>query len=386
MSVFIAGRGAVSAFGRGRAALESGIFSGARGVRAVDRLRSLASVTSVAGEYAGDDGTDVADDHRSLVLDMARAAAEEALAEATHFPRTARSTLALVVASTKGELDGIDELESAPLAASGLGNVHRFASRLGQALEIPTPPVAISCACASGLAALSHAARMIMLGQTDHALVVGADALTPFIVRGFASLLALDPEPCRPFDRSRAGINLGDGAAALVLSRDSAMSIGFELSGWGASNDANHLTGPSRDGVGLSLAIERALHRAALAASELDYVHLHGTATSYNDATEARAISHAFGGQRTAPASGTKAQTGHTLGAAGILESVIAVAALERGVAPANVGLRETDVDPNLDLVSAPRDLRNPRHALKLSAGFGGINAAIVLTRSDRTS
>src|SRR6185503_15851456 len=181
---------------------------------------------------------------------------------------------------------------------------------------------------------------------------------------------------CRPFDRTRAGLSLGEGAGAIVLSAHERESLGVELVSSGASNDANHITGPCRDGSGLALAVQRALRRAG--SPRVDYVHLHGTGTEYNDAMECRALRSVF--PEPPAASGSKAQLGHTLGAAGVLESLVAIEALRRAHAPPNVGLRELDPELGLPLVPSARPLPHASVALKLAAGFGGINSALVFS------
>jgi 3-oxoacyl-(acyl-carrier-protein) synthase len=226
--------------------------------------------------------------------------------------------------------------------------------------------------------ALALAARRIAGGEAERVLVVGADVLGPFILAGFGGLHALDPGACRPFDRRRRGISLGDGAGAILLSAHARDSIGCTLAGHGAANDACHVTGPDREGRGLALAAGRALRQAGCSTAGIDLIHVHGTGTVANDACEALGLCRLFHGA-TAPAFGTKAQTGHTLGAAGLLETGLAIEALRRGVAPANIGLEEPGVCPDLDLVREPRRLPRARRALKVSSGFGGILAAIVI-------
>ncbi len=369
---WVLGEGAVCALGLGAAALREGVFAGRSGLRPRERLAEVAGLPPEAPP-AGEVPREVWEPARSLPLALGRLAASEALGDAP------RAGLGLIVATAKGDLAGIDPLDP---QAEGLGNPWRLATRLRAELAVDAAPLAtVSCACASGLSALALAARWLARERVERVLVVGVDGLTPFVLRGFASLLALDPEPCRPFDAARRGLTLGEGAAALLLGRerpDGADPVA--LVGWGESNDANHITGPSRDGAGLRLAARRALARAGLAPADVDYVHLHGTGTRYNDASEALALAGLFGGA-TPPASGTKAQTGHTLGAAGLLESLVAIEALRRGVAPANVGLQESDVDPALTLPRAPTPLPRARAALKVAAGFAGIDAALVFER-----
>jgi 3-oxoacyl-(acyl-carrier-protein) synthase len=367
--IFVAGRGAVSAFGPGRERLATAIFQRETSLAARRRLAAVDCLTSVAGEVSAQMLAD-AGAETELPFHLARAAAREALAEA----RADAADVAFVLATTKGDLSDVVG------GGAGLGNPHRLARRLAADLGTRGPPAAVSCACASGLSALALAGRWIRRREAERVLVVGTDALSEFILRGFSCLLALDDGPCRPFDKDRAGLSLGEAAGAILLTGREEESLGVEIAGWGESNDANHITGPSRDGTGLYLAAARALRRAGLDRGDVDYIHLHGTGTTFNDAMEGKALVRLFP-DRSPPASGTKAQTGHTLGAAGVIESLIAIEVLERGRAPGNVGLEEPDLDRRVDLLRAEAPLARARVALKVAAGFGGINAAMVFRR-----
>lgn len=374
----VAGRGAVSCFGAGLAPLLDAVFAGAVGIRPFERLAGTECLTTLAAEVpaaatvAVGAGTET-DHGPSLTLQFATLAARQALAEWGGTPD--RETL-LVLASTKADMSGIVTPEG-----DGLGQGDRLARRLGEALGLDGPRVAVSSACASGLSALALAGRQLRRGAATRALVVGADSLCPFIARGFGALLALSPEPARPFDRDRQGLSLGEGAGAILLSIDPQESLGFELRGWGESNDANHVTGPSRDGDGLALATRRALQHADTSPGAIDLLHLHGTGTRYNDAMEARAMARVFAADRQPAAAGSKGQLGHTLGAAGILETLITLSALQRATTPPNVGLRRPDDDCTLSLLAPATALADARLALKVAAGFGGINVALVLAR-----
>lgn len=368
--VHVVGCGAFSPLGEDRKTFLDAIFGGATALRARRRLAPVESEAAFAAEVPEAVLRD-AGAESELPFHMACAAAREALAEAG---AADPGSIAFVLSSTKGDLSGI----TGP--GAGLGSPYLLARRLALELGLGRPRAAVSCACASGVGALALAARWIVRGLADRVLVVGTDALSPFILRGFDSLLALDPLPCRPFDRERRGLSLGEAAAAILLSGRPGESRGVELAGWGESNDANHITGPSRDGEGLLRAMAQALSRARISPEGIDYVHLHGTGTPFNDAMEAVALARLFEGP-TPPASGTKAQTGHTLGAAGVLESLVAVEALRRETAPGNVGLAEPDVDAQVTLPRAPTRLGRARVALKVAAGFGGINAAAVFSR-----
>jgi 3-oxoacyl-[acyl-carrier-protein] synthase III len=366
--VHVAGRGAVSGFGAGIATLGERVWAGHSAVQPRARTAAFPAPTAVAAEVPAGwlpPGVVPAEIPRRLAC----AAAREALAEAGS---PDPGGIGLVLASTKADLSGVMG------AGDGLGCPARLAALLAADLSLGGVRAVVSTACASGLVALSLAARRIARGEDERLLVVGVDALCAFVLAGFGSLNALDPGPCRPFDIGRRGISLGEAAGALLLSARASDSIGVAIAGHGGANDACDALLPDHGGQGLALAAGRALARAGLSTADVDVIHVHGTGTLANDRSEALGLVQLFGG-RTAPAFGTKAQTGHTLGAAGLIETVLAIEALRRAVVPPNVGLEEPDVEPRLDLVREPRPLGRARCALKLAGGFGGIQAALVL-------
>lgn len=365
-AIHVAGRGAITAFGPDLGELVEGVFAGHSALRARVRTAGFAAPVAVAAEIpSASIAAGVPLDE--LIGYVGAVAGRAALAEAGVEP----GNIGLLLATTKADLTGI----TGP--GSGYGSPLRLAQNIAARLEVPRVHAAISCACASGIVALAMAARRIAAGEVERVLVVGVDVLNEFIVRGFGAMHALDPQACRPFDRSRRGVSLGDGAGAIVLSARESESVGVRLAGHAGANDACHVTGPDREGLGVRIAAGRALAHAGLTPADIDLVHVHGTGTMANDASEAIGLSKLFGG-RTPPAFGTKSQTGHTLGAAGMIEALLTIAALERGVVPRNVGLTEPDVDPGLDLVTLPRPLVRARRALKVASGFGGVQAAAV--------
>ncbi len=377
--VSIAGRGAASAFGLGAETLIDRVFAGETAIAPRARTAAFRAPTSVCAEFpTGDDATALQTRFDGdLALGLAYAAATEAINQPTaSIPAAGNARLGLFLASTKGDLRG---LRGEP--ERGLGLPGRLGVRLQQALgwgpESPEP-VTVSTACASGLVALALAVRRLARGELDRALVVGVDVLTEFILAGFGSVHALDPGACRPFDAQRRGVTLGDGAGALLLSALKTESLGVLLAGHGGANDAAHVTRPRLDGSGLTLAAQRALHCASLSPQDMDVLHLHGTGTEANDLSEAHGMVALFGGE-TPPAYGTKAQTGHTLGASGVLETLLLMASLERGEAPANRGLGELGVDARLQLLRTSTKLPGAHRALKVAGGFGGVQAALVL-------
>jgi 3-oxoacyl-[acyl-carrier-protein] synthase II len=208
------------------------------------------------------------------------------------------------------------------------------------------------------------------------------DVITDFVFSGFSALQALSPQPCRPFDRSRDGLTLGEGAAVLHFmsvdraERERRKPLALVV-GWGVSNDATHITAPARDGCGLIRAIDKALHLAQLDSDQIAAVSAHGTGTVYNDAMELTAFRHVFG-DRSLPVYSVKGAIGHTLGAAGGIEVALAARALSEGVVPPTVGLLEPEPEAESLVSTRARNITG-QTLLTTNSGFGGINAAIIL-------
>ncbi len=241
------------------------------------------------------------------------------------------------------------------------------------------PVQCVSVACISGLLAIQQGARLILSDLADAVLVIGVDVLSHFVLAGFSALKSLDPRGCRPFDKDRQGLSLGEGAGALVLLRSDMTSAPLaHVTGWGVSNDANHLTGPSRDGSGLALAIGRALRQANVTPDTIDYVNAHGTGTAYNDRMEALALQTVFGDQ-SPWVSSCKGMIGHTLGAAGVIESALCIVAAREHWVPGTPGFRTPDPDAPARVADTPRRSVSCRRILKMNSGFGGTNSAVVL-------
>lgn len=280
---------------------------------------------------------------------------------------------AILLATTKGDLP----LWSAAFpATSGVsaGSVHA-GSPVALARELGA--VVVSGACASGPLALGEAARMILSGRARRVAVLGGDRLGPFVHAGFAALRALDPDGCRPFARERQGLVLGEAAAAILVCANDEPDVRETdpwLTGWGASCDAHHLTGPARDGAGLATACRAALQRAQMTAPGA--IIAHGTGTRYNDAAEACAYASVCPG---VPVTAWKGIFGHTLGTCGVLEAALATAIIrDQRALPGCARLLDSDVTLNLIQPGA-----HPFNGTLLSpnAGFGGLNGAVVIGR-----
>ena len=289
-----------------------------------------------------------------------------------------------ILSTTKADVESLEQGDSQYLAPA------EAARKVARHFGMVNEPVVVSNACISGVAAQILAARLIETGKYDTAIVCGADAISPFVVAGFSSFKALSPQPCRPFDIERMGLNLGEAAATIILGRsstavrDSRSERGMtadEKDRWyllsGAlTNDAYHLSAPSPSGEGCFRAIVSAL--SGFPAEKLAAIGVHGTATMFNDQMESKAIERA--GLSGVPLSALKGYYGHTLGAAGVLETVLLMRCLEDGVIPANRGFEEIGVGGKVNIV--PEELHTDRKAfLKMISGFGGCNGALLYSR-----
>lgn len=346
-------------------------------------VRNRSAVAHLTRFGAGSFNSDIAatieglDYHgdKSLVMQML----ERLFTDRPAIPADAR----LFLATTKGE---IDYLEKSIVSGSGdpaASRPDRLLARVATLTGVSDGGTVISAACTSSSAAVARAASMIRGGASDCALVVACDAVTEFIYSGFSSLMALDRVPARPFDRNRMGLSLGEAAAFLLLmSEERALAEGREIigevAGWGMADDANHMTGPSRESEGLISAILGALHCAGSDRDGISFISAHGTGTNYNDAMEMRAFQAVFGG-KPRPVYSIKGAVGHTMGAAGLLEIIVALRALRERLVPPTVNLVEADNDSMGWVSPHGVELSAPKLALVTNAGFSGINTAMII-------
>ena len=272
-----------------------------------------------------------------------------------------------------------DRLDLAGIRYRGAHNTFSIADFTQRSLALAGPALAVSTACASTAKVFGVAARMIELGLCDAAVVGGADSLCLTTLYGFHSLQLTASGPCRPFDEARDGISIGEAAGYALLERaaHAGSGSGIALLGVGESSDAYHMSSPHPEGRGALSAMELALSAANLMASDIDYVNLHGTATRIGDAVEDRAITALLG---ATPCNSTKGLTGHTLGASGIVEAIIAALCIEHGFIPASPTTRKLDPQCTshyvLDSVSRPL-----QRVMSNSFGFGGSNCSLILGR-----
>ena len=309
-------------------------------------------------------------------------AADDLLSQAGARPLpVAPERLAVVVGTALG---GVEEGERA-LAGDEVGRLPRAlydapAHALKRWLGARGPAITVATACASGATAMGLGAELLRRGEADMVVAGGYDGLCRFVLRGFNGLRSLTRDRVRPFDGRRSGLLLGEAAGLVLLCRErdaGARRLGTLL-GYGSASDAAHIAAPDPEGRGIERAMRGALAQAGVDAGDVDFVSAHGTATTLNDASEAKALRRVLGARRV-PVNSIKGAIGHTMGAAATLEAILCLLAGRHGQVPATLGLEELDPACDLDLIQgAPRALR-PRLSLSTSLGFGGCNAALVL-------
>ena len=256
---------------------------------------------------------------------------------------------------------------------------HSLGDFVREALQLEGIAVTVGTACSSSAKVFGQAERLMRLGVVDAAIVGGVDSLCGSVLFGFNSLELVSPEPCRPFDIARRGISIGEAGGFALLERDGAR--GPWLLGYGESSDAHHMSSPHPQGLGARLAIAAALDVAAVTADEVDYVNLHGTASQKNDEVEARLVAEFF--PASTRASSTKGWTGHTLGAAGIVEAVITFLSMDHGLVPGT--LNALELDPACgSQIRLSNEAADVRVALSNSFGFGGSNCSLLFGRERR--
>jgi len=258
-------------------------------------------------------------------------------------------------------------------------NPHAPGLFVADLLSLDGPNMTINTACSSSAKVFATATRWLNAGIVDAVLVGGADTLCLSVLYGFHSLQLISESPCKPFDASRDGINLGEAAGFALLAKAGSVSqhMGVCVSGYGESSDAHHMSHPHPEGEGARLAIEQALQQATLNPNDIDYINLHGTASRANDHIEGNLVGKMFG--TAVLASSTKGWTGHTLGAAGIIESILAIEALRSGIVPGTLHLE--NVDPDIAItMSANNQTAKLQHVMSNSFGFGGNNACLIFS------
>ena len=360
----------VTPYGLGADACWDGIMSGQTAISRLGRFNTNAFHADCAAtvdnlEYLREE---------SLVMQMLRSLFDSV---PVPIPRDAR----LMMATIKGE---IDLLEKSLLQGTGDAsscNLGHLLKKVADITGVEDRGIIVSAACASSTAAVARAAAMIREEHCDCALVVACDSVTEFLFSGFSALMALDKSGARPFDKNRNGLTIGEAAAfALVMSEERAKQekreIVGRITGWGLSDDAYHMTRPSSDSAGRVLAIKKALKNAGIDQNSIGLISAHGTGTVYNDAMEIKAFDAIFNNKP--PVYSIKGAIGHTMGAAGLVEMIIALRGLKEETVPPTVNLKDCEEDAQAWVSSGSRSVDKEKMALITSAGFGGINAALI--------
>ncbi|HEY0092578.1 MAG TPA: beta-ketoacyl synthase N-terminal-like domain-containing protein [Flavobacterium sp.] len=275
-----------------------------------------------------------------------------------------------ILSTTKGNITALDKTaESVDDAQLG-----KLAKTISNFFDIKTEPIVLSNACVSGIMAVSVAKRLIQSGMYDDVYVVAGDEVSEFVLSGFNSFQAMSHEPCKPYSKNRKGVTLGEAAAA-VLVTSSKENASIHILGDGSINDANHISGPSRTGEGLFLSIESALKESGINASEIDYISAHGTATPFNDEMEAIAFNR--WSLQQVPLNSLKGYYGHTLGASGLLETVIGIASVKDQKLVPSLGFDQPGTSQSLNIITESTG-KQINYFLKTASGFGGCNTAVL--------
>ncbi|HSZ35428.1 MAG TPA: beta-ketoacyl synthase N-terminal-like domain-containing protein, partial [Puia sp.] len=286
---------------------------------------------------------------------------------------TADSKNGFILSSTKGNISLVENISDEEIPTDRI-SLNTSANIISKTLGFVTEPLVVSHACISGLLAMITGMRLIQSGRFENLVISGGDLITSFIYSGFQSFQAISPNPCKPFDAARDGISLGEAAATVVLS--ARKSPGAILLGGGSvSNDANHISGPSRTGEELFLAISRSLKQASVSPDEIDFISAHGTATRYNDEMEAKAFHLAS--LEKVPVNSLKGYYGHTLGAAGVLESIVTMHCMKEQIILPSFGFTTPGTENPIHIIKELMQIKLKK-CLKTASGFGGCNAAVV--------
>ncbi len=285
-----------------------------------------------------------------------------------------------ILSSTKGNIDLMAKDKKSLYEPERLFMWHT-ARLVADFFRNPNQPLIISNACISGVLALTAAWEYLSKGIYKHAVVIGADIASEFVISGFQSFKSLSNGPCKPYDLNRDGLNLGEGAAAIVLSTERSAVVkgqAIEICGGASANDANHISGPSRTGEGLYLAVKKAMEISHTKAEDVQFISAHGTATPFNDEMESKAFSTAQ--LNHAPLNSMKGYFGHTLGAAGVIETAISLKSMRSNVLLKTLGFKEYGVPEAINVLGEHLETQ-VNCSLKTASGFGGCNAALILKK-----
>ncbi|HLV37854.1 beta-ketoacyl-[acyl-carrier-protein] synthase family protein [Xanthomarina sp.] len=283
----------------------------------------------------------------------------------------------LIISTTKGNVDALDDTSPFPKDRAYLSELGKH---IKEFFNFKNDAIVVSNACVSGILAVAIAKRYIQQNTYDHVFVVSGDVVTEFILSGFNSFQALSHEPCKPYDKNRTGINIGEVAASALITNNSKnlSKEAVEILGESSCNDANHISGPSRTGEGLYRSMKSALEQANLTAKDIDYISAHGTATLFNDEMEAIAINRLQ--LQHVPLNSLKGYFGHTLGASGLLETIIGMYSLYNNTLYASKGFETLGVSQPIHVIKKTTS-KELNTFLKTASGFGGCNTAIIFKK-----
>ncbi|MEP0263963.1 beta-ketoacyl synthase N-terminal-like domain-containing protein [Dokdonia sp.] len=293
----------------------------------------------------------------------------------SRIPLTKR--VGIIISTTKGNIDALDE-------HSSFTKERAYLSELGKTIKsffgFENEPVIISNACVSGVLAIAVAKRYINQGMYDDIFIVSGDIVTKFILSGFNSFQALSNRPCRPYSKNRSGINIGEVAASVLVtnSKTDLVDEAVNMLGEGSCNDANHISGPSRTGEGLVRSVNSALKEANIPHTSIDYISAHGTATPFNDEMEAIAFNRL--GLQEVPVNSLKGYLGHTLGASGLLETIVGMHSLKDNTLYASLGFESLGVSKPINIITNTAQ-KEMNIFLKTASGFGGCNTAAIFKK-----
>jgi 3-oxoacyl-[acyl-carrier-protein] synthase-1 len=279
-----------------------------------------------------------------------------------------------ILSTTKGNITALENSSSDNFQQAHLG---QLAKNVADFFGFATDPIVVSNACVSGILAVSVAKRLIQTGMFDNIFIVAGDEVSEFVLSGFNSFQAMSDSPCRPYSKNRNGVSLGEATAAVLVSSNKE-NAKIKIIGDGSINDANHISGPSRTGEGLFRSIESALAEAKINANQIDYISAHGTATSFNDEMEAIAFNRL--GLENVPVNSLKGFYGHTLGASGLLETVIGIESVLESKLFVSLGFDEMGVSQPINIIEKNED-KNMNYFLKTASGFGGCNTAVLFEK-----
>lgn len=395
--VVVSGLGVVSPYGAGVKSFWTGLAAGTCAIKPITVIDTEGFRSRIAAEIPAETMSALgASRRRSRADRIALAAAREALTDAGLEGRARAEAALLIGAVGGGMLEGERwywaERRGGPSngPAPGMDALRSIlpfshAETLGWRLGLTGPKETVVMACASGAASIALGADLIRAGVVTAALVGGVDALTHICFMGFNALKLLDPTPCRPFDRERRGMSIGEAAAFLVIEdaahcRARGGRAHARLAGYGMTTDAHHVTAPHPEGEGMIQAMRQALADADLDAADVGYVNAHGTGTPQNDRAEALALRRVFGDGGVLVSS-TKSLVGHTMAAAGSVEAAASILALQHGLLPPTANLEQVDPEVPFDCLPGVARPAEVTAALSNSFGFGGQNVSLVFAR-----